>query len=143
MVNLPGLAGTSAAGRCLVMGVVNVTPDSFSDGGAWLDPAVAVARGERLAAEGADIVDVGGESTRPGAQRVDQAGELRRIGPVVSELAAAGVLVSGTMPIAWSFSRTSGDSMILTVSRLSLSITAAGVLAGATMPNHPGTSYPG
>jgi dihydropteroate synthase len=76
------------------MGVVNVTPDSFSDGGAWLDPAAAVSHGLRLAAEGADIVDVGGESTRPGAQRVDQGEELRRIGPVISELAAAGVLVS-------------------------------------------------
>ena len=86
--------GLPEAGRCLVMGVVNVTPDSFSDGGAWLDPAAAVYHGERLAAEGADIVDVGGESTRPGAQRVDQAEELRRIGPVVSGLAAAGVLVS-------------------------------------------------
>jgi dihydropteroate synthase len=80
--------------RCLVMGVVNVTPDSFSDGGAWLQPAAAVSHGLRLAAEGADIVDVGGESTRPGAGRVDEAEELRRIGPVVSELAAAGVLVS-------------------------------------------------
>jgi dihydropteroate synthase len=76
------------------MGVVNVTPDSFSDGGAWLRPAAAVSHGLRLAAEGADIVDVGGESTRPGAGRVDEAEELRRIGPVVSELAAAGVVVS-------------------------------------------------
>jgi dihydropteroate synthase len=76
------------------MGVVNVTPDSFSDGGAWLDPVAAVSHGLRLAAEGADIVDVGGESTRPGADRVDAAEELRRIGPVVSGLAAAGVLVS-------------------------------------------------
>ena len=76
------------------MGVVNVTPDSFSDGGKWLDPEAAVAHGLRLAAEGADIVDVGGESTRPGAQRVDAAEELRRIGPVISGLAAAGVLVS-------------------------------------------------
>jgi dihydropteroate synthase len=76
------------------MGVVNVTPDSFSDGGKWVDPAAAVSHGLRLVAEGADIVDVGGESTRPGAQRVDQAEELRRIGPVISGLAAAGVLVS-------------------------------------------------
>jgi dihydropteroate synthase len=81
-------------GRCLVMGVVNVTPDSFSDGGAWLDPVAAVSHGLRLTAEGADIVDVGGESTRPGAQRVDAGEELRRIGPVISELAAAGVFVS-------------------------------------------------
>ncbi len=76
------------------MGVVNVTPDSFSDGGAWLEPAAAVSHGLRLAAEGADIVDVGGESTRPGAGRVDEGEELRRIGPVVSGLAAAGVVVS-------------------------------------------------
>jgi dihydropteroate synthase len=83
-----------APDRCLVMGVLNVTPDSFSDGGRWLDPAAAVAHGLRLAAEGADIVDVGGESTRPGAQRVDEAEELRRISPVISELVAAGALVS-------------------------------------------------
>jgi dihydropteroate synthase len=97
----PGPAAASAAPvglpvsrRCLVMGVVNVTPDSFSDGGAWLEPAAAVAHGLQLAADGADIVDVGGESTRPGAQRVDEQEELRRIGPVVSELAAAGLVVS-------------------------------------------------
>jgi dihydropteroate synthase len=87
-------AGLPAPGRCLVMGVVNVTPDSFSDGGAWFDAAAAVSHGLRLAAEGADIVDVGGESTRPGAERVDAGEELRRIRPVISELAAAGVLVS-------------------------------------------------
>ena len=86
--------GLPAPDRCLVMGIVNVTPDSFSDGGKWLDPAAAVAHGLRLAAEGADIVDVGGESTRPGAQRVDEAEELRRIGPVISGLAAAGAAVS-------------------------------------------------
>jgi dihydropteroate synthase len=91
MTILPGLP---APDRCLVMGVVNVTPDSFSDGGRWLDPVAAVSHGLSLAAEGADIVDVGGESTRPGAQRVDEAEELRRVGPVISELAAAGVLVS-------------------------------------------------
>ncbi len=67
----PGrLAGLPSAPRCLVMGVVNVTPDSFSDGGSWLDPDAAVARGAALAAAGADLVDVGGESTRPGAQRI-------------------------------------------------------------------------
>lgn len=76
------------------MGVVNVTPDSFSDGGAWFETSAAVAHGLALAAEGADIVDVGGESTRPGADRVDEQEELRRVGPVVSELAAAGLVVS-------------------------------------------------
>ena len=83
-----------APGRCLVMGVVNVTPDSFSDGGQWEHPDAAVARGLELAAQGADIVDVGGESTRPGAQRVPAAEELRRVLPVVTELAAAGLTVS-------------------------------------------------
>jgi dihydropteroate synthase len=71
-----------AKDRCLVMGVVNVTPDSFSDGGQWYGADAAIAHGLDLAAQGADIVDVGGESTRPGAQRIDEAEELRRIGPV-------------------------------------------------------------
>jgi dihydropteroate synthase len=68
------------------MGVVNVTPDSFSDGGAWYGADAAIAHGLELAAQGADIVDVGGESTRPGAQRVDADEELRRITPVVTAL---------------------------------------------------------
>src|SRR3954471_21839950 len=72
---------------CLVMGVVNVTPDSFSDGGLWFDHAAAVEHGRQLVADGADIVDIGGESTRPGAGPVDEAEELRRVLPVVSELA--------------------------------------------------------
>ncbi|MEE4545190.1 dihydropteroate synthase [Streptomyces sp. V4-01] len=80
--------------RCAVMGVVNVTPDSFSDGGQWFDPELAVKHGLDLVAQGADLVDVGGESTRPGATRVDPEEELRRVVPVVRELAASGVLVS-------------------------------------------------
>ncbi len=84
----------TALRRCLVMGVVNVTPDSFSDGGAYLDPAGAVRRGVRLLAEGADLVDVGGESTRPGAERVPVEEELRRVLPVVRALAAEGAVVS-------------------------------------------------
>ncbi|MDH6133880.1 dihydropteroate synthase [Kitasatospora sp. MAA4] len=88
---LPGLANLD---RCAVMGVVNVTPDSFSDGGLWLDPEAAVAHGLGLVARGADLVDVGGESTRPGAHRVTEQEELRRVVPVVRELAAAGVVVS-------------------------------------------------
>ena len=94
MVNLPGLAGTPPAGRCLVMGVVNVTPDSFSDGGRWFGAADAIEHGLRMVAEGADIVDVGGESTRPGAQRVSADEELRRVKPVITELVGAGVVVS-------------------------------------------------
>jgi dihydropteroate synthase len=76
------------------MGVVNVTPDSFSDGGQWYGADAAIAHGLELAAHGADIVDVGGESTRPGAQRIDEDEELRRIGPVVTELVRAGLAVS-------------------------------------------------
>ncbi|MDY6871610.1 MAG: dihydropteroate synthase [Actinomycetota bacterium] len=77
-----------------VMGVVNVTDDSFSDGGQFLDPGHAVAHGMALAAEGAAVIDVGGESTRPGATRVDPDVESARIIPVVEALAAAGITVS-------------------------------------------------
>ena len=80
--------------RCAVMGVVNVTPDSFSDGGRWFDTTAAVKHGLALVEEGADLVDVGGESTRPGATRVDEAEELKRVIPVVRGLAAEGVTIS-------------------------------------------------
>lgn len=80
--------------RSVVMGVVNVTPDSFSDGGLWADPDAAVAHGFDLAAAGAAIVDVGGESTRPGAEPVAPDEELERVVPVVARLAAAGLCVS-------------------------------------------------
>ena len=72
------------------MGVLNVTPDSFSDGGRWADPEVAVARARELIAQGADIIDIGGESTRPGAQRVDVDTEISRVLPVVRALLADG-----------------------------------------------------
>jgi dihydropteroate synthase len=78
----------------LIMGVINVTPDSFSDGGINLDPSVAVAAGLQMAEAGADLVDVGGESTRPGASPVDDVEEIRRVVPVVTALAAAGLVVS-------------------------------------------------
>ncbi|HEX5267566.1 MAG TPA: dihydropteroate synthase [Acidimicrobiales bacterium] len=73
--------------RPLVMGVLNVTPDSFSDGGEWYDRDAAVARGLEMVAEGADVVDVGGESSRPGAEPVPEAEELARVVPVVAALA--------------------------------------------------------
>ncbi|MEU5382451.1 MULTISPECIES: dihydropteroate synthase [Kitasatospora] len=110
--NVPGLPVLE---RCAVMGVVNVTPDSFSDGGMWLDPAKAVAHGLDLVARGADLVDVGGESTRPGAVRVTEAEELRRVVPVVTELARAGVVVS--------------------VDTMRASVAAAAVAAGARVVN--------
>ena len=76
------------------MGILNVTPDSFSDGGKYLDPELAVARGLEMMAEGVDIIDVGGESTRPGAERVSEAEELKRVLPVITELVKAGARVS-------------------------------------------------
>src|SRR5215471_2610883 len=91
---LPGLSERPAADRCLVMGVVNVTPDSFSDGGQWYGATAAIERGLELVAQGADVVDVGGESTRPGAQRVSAEEELRRVKPVIAELVKAGAVVS-------------------------------------------------
>jgi dihydropteroate synthase len=78
----------------LIMGVVNVTPDSFSDGGLFLEADAAVEQGERLVADGADIVDVGGESTRPGSEGVSEEEELHRVAPVVERLAGAGHRVS-------------------------------------------------
>ncbi len=78
----------------LVMGIVNATPDSFSDGGLYEDPASAVARGGRLVAEGAHVVDVGGESTRPGANQLLEAEELARVRPVVQRLSAEEIAVS-------------------------------------------------
>ena len=80
--------------RLVVIGVLNVTPDSFSDGGRFIDLDDAVAHGCRLANEGADLVDVGGESTRPGAERVAAAEEERRVVPVVEALVANGIRVS-------------------------------------------------
>jgi len=88
------VTGLPRPARALVMGVVNTTPDSFSDGGLYLSRDRATARGRALVADGADLVDVGGESTRPGAERVPLGEELRRVVPVVEALAADGVLVS-------------------------------------------------
>ena len=76
------------------MGILNVTPDSFSDGGAWASADAAISHGIELAAHGADIVDVGGESTRPGAQRVSGDEELSRVIPVIEALTAAGIVTS-------------------------------------------------
>jgi dihydropteroate synthase len=81
-------------GRCVVMGVLNVTPDSFSDGGRYLHLDDALAHGVEMWTDGADLVDVGGESTRPGAGRVDPAVEIARIEPVIRGLSSAGVAVS-------------------------------------------------
>ena len=87
-------AGLPEPGRCLVMGILNVTPDSFSDGGLYADTRRAVQHGLRMAADGADLIDVGGESTRPGAHPLSPDEELARVMPVVRDLTRADVAVS-------------------------------------------------
>ena len=103
-----------AAGRPLVMGVVNVTPDSFSDGGAWFTPEAAVAHGHELVAQGADLLDVGGESTRPGAERPSAEEEQRRVLPVIEEL---------------------GSVVPVSVDTMRASVAAAALDAGAVLVN--------
>jgi dihydropteroate synthase len=80
--------------RTLVMGILNITPDSFADGGEYLSKEDAIKQGRRLIAEGADIIDVGGESTKPGVDRVSEADELERVIPVVTELVKDGAVIS-------------------------------------------------
>jgi dihydropteroate synthase len=118
------------------MGVVNVTPDSFSDGGEWFEPADAITHGLRLAAQGADVVDIGGESTRPGAERPTEAEELRRVLPVVRELAAAGVTVSIDTMRAEVATRAIelGARMVNDVSGGKSDPAMFGVVAGAGLP---------
>ena len=84
------MPSSTTEARPLVMGILNVTPDSFSDGGAWFEARQAILRGQEMLAEGADIIDVGGESTRPGAGTVSAHEELRRVIPVVEALASQG-----------------------------------------------------
>jgi dihydropteroate synthase len=97
------------------MGIVNVTPDSFSDGGAFLDPRAAIAHGYRLVADGAAILDIGGESTRPGAEPVDEELELRRVLPVVEGLRETGAQLS--------------------IDTMKLRVAEAAIEAGATLVN--------
>lgn len=77
--------------RCLVMGILNVTPDSFSDAGRYVDPTAAVARAAQMAAEGADVIDIGGESTRPGSEPVSDDEQIRRVVPVIREMRGRGL----------------------------------------------------
>jgi dihydropteroate synthase len=93
-IALPNRAPLELGARTLVMGILNVTPDSFADGGLHYGLNEAVAHGRRMVEEGADIIDVGGESTRPGAAPVSEEEELRRVLPVVEQLAGSGVPIS-------------------------------------------------
>ncbi len=125
-----------ALDRPRVMGILNVTPDSFSDGGAYADLAGAIAAGRALAVAGADIVDVGGESTRPGAPPIDPAEEIRRTIPVIRALAEAGVRVSidtrnaATMEAALD----AGAAIVNDVSALAHDPAAAPLLAARHVP---------
>lgn len=109
------VADLTVSGRTLIMGIVNVTEDSFSDGGRWLDHGAAIAHARELVAAGADMIDIGGESTRPGAVRVDPREELDRVIPVIEALHADGI-------------RTSIDTM-------RASVAAAAAAAGVDMIN--------
>ena len=116
------LPGFVPCDRTLLMGVLNVTPDSFSDGGRWADPEAAVAHARELIAQGADIIDIGGESTRPGAQRVDVDTEISRVLPVVRAL-----LTDGT---------DDGDgSAIISVDTIHAATAEAAIDAGAHIIN--------
>ena len=121
------LPGWVPRDRTLLMGVLNVTPDSFSDGGRWADPETAVAHARELIAQGADIIDVGGESTRPGAQRVDADTEISRVLPVVRALLADGVgAADGTSP---------AGSAIISVDTIHAATAEAVIDAGAHIIN--------
>lgn len=121
------LPGWVPRDRTLLMGVLNVTPDSFSDGGRWADPEAAVAHARELIAQGADIIDVGGESTRPGAQRVDADTEISRVLPVVRALLADGVgAADGTSP---------AGSAIISVDTIHAATAEAVIDAGAHIIN--------
>jgi len=114
------------------MGVLNVTPDSFSDGGLFFDPAAAVAQGERLAAEGADIIDIGGESSRPFSEPVAAEEEIRRVVPVIAELAqrvSAPISIDTTKSIVARRALEVGATMVNDISALRCDPAVAAVAA--------------
>ena len=121
--------------RPLVMGVLNVTPDSFSDGGRFVDPSTALDHARRMIADGADLIDVGGESTRPGAPPTPESVELERVVPLIEKLAASGVPVSADTrkPAVMHAAIAAGASMINDVYALRAP-GALEALAGAARP---------
>jgi dihydropteroate synthase len=126
-----------------LMGVVNVTPDSFSDGGLYLDSDAAVAHGKELVRDGADVLDVGGESTRPGAVEVDEAEELRRVEPVVAALAGmATVSVDTSKAVVAEAALDAGASIVNDVTALQGDPAMAGLCAerrvGVVLMHMPG-----
>ena len=118
------LPGFVPRDRTLLMGVLNVTPDSFSDGGRWAAPEAAAAHARELITQGADIIDIGGESTRPGAQRVDVDTEISRVLPVVRALLADGTDGAGT-----------AGSAVISVDTIHAATAEAAIDAGAHIVN--------
>ena len=114
-----------------IMGIVNVTPDSFSDGGEFLDPERAIVHGRELTAEGADIIDIGGESTRPGAQAVDAGEELLRVQPVIEALAPdeAPISIDTSKAVVAKAALSAGATMVNDVTALRLDPDLADVCA--------------
>ena len=137
---LPGGRTLELGARTLVMGIINVTPDSFSDGGVFLDSAHAVDAGMQMVADGADLLDVGGESTRPGAHALDAAEERRRVLPVIERLAS-----KVNVPISVDTYKASiadaaleaGASMVNDISGLRYEPDLAQVVARARRSDHP------
>jgi dihydropteroate synthase len=129
-------AGFDLSQRALVMGILNVTPDSFSDGGLFFSTENAVAAGLAMHAAGADIIDIGGESTRPNATPVAANEEIARITPVIAALAAAGAVISADTRNAATMAAAleAGARIINDVSGLKHDPAAAGLLAAATCP---------
>lgn len=130
------LPGFLDASRPLVMGIVNVTPDSFSDGGLSFDAGHAIAHGEQLIREGADILDVGGESTRPGSEGVPEDEELRRVIPVIAALAQAGhrVSVDTRKARVMRAALAAGAELVNDVSALTFDPEAMAAMAAASCP---------
>jgi dihydropteroate synthase len=112
------------------MGVLNVTPDSFSDGGRWLDPAAAVAHGRQMVADGADVIDVGGESTRPGAHPVAAGEELRRVLPVIEALVGEATISIDTRKAEVARAAVAAGATVINDVSASLWTTAADTGAG-------------
>lgn len=124
--------------RTLVMGILNVTPDSFSDGGRWATPATALDHAKRLLDDGADLIDIGGESTRPGAVRPSADEELRRVRPVVEAVAGLGVTVSVDTMRA-SVAEACIEAGATLVNDVSAGLADPAMLA--TVAAHPGVDY--
>ena len=134
---LPNGGTLALGGRALVMGIINVTPDSFSDGGRLFDPARAVEAGVRMTDEGADILDVGGESTRPGAEPLDDEEERRRVVPVIEGLASrlrVPISVDTYKASTAAAALAAGASIVNDVSGLRYDPALAGVVAAHQAP---------